>query len=141
MSLPPLPLSAKPEARDPSALPPAPSRESPKRNQEPSIHDEHCIICLDPVSEICQANPCGHTSFDYLCLLTWVQIRTVCPLCKKDIRRLRYRSAEDGRWKTHYVFKLQHERTGSGRNDEVRRRGASATWPVEVDIIDWDLVE
>ncbi|KAK7754358.1 hypothetical protein SLS62_003651 [Diatrype stigma] len=49
-----------------------------------------CVICLDSVSELCEANPCKHRDYDYLCLLNWLQQQPKCPLCKSDVREVRY---------------------------------------------------
>ena len=40
-----------------------------------------CVICLDTVSERAIASPCRHHSFDFLCLVSWLQERPTCPLC------------------------------------------------------------
>ena len=40
-----------------------------------------CVICLDPVSEKAVANPCQHDSFDFICLVSWLQENPTCPLC------------------------------------------------------------
>ncbi|KAI4207957.1 MAG: hypothetical protein LQ346_000294 [Caloplaca aetnensis] len=40
-----------------------------------------CVICLDSISERAAASPCKHDSFDFLCLLSWLQQRPTCPLC------------------------------------------------------------
>ena len=45
-------------------------------------HSDPCVICLEAVSERAVARPCCHHSFDYLCLISWLQERTACPLCK-----------------------------------------------------------
>lgn len=42
---------------------------------------EPCVICLDSVSERAVAFPCRHQTFDFLCLLSWLQQRSTCPLC------------------------------------------------------------
>ena len=49
-----------------------------------------CVICLDSVTEICEAQPCRHRDFDYVCLLNWLQQQPRCPLCKRDVREVRY---------------------------------------------------
>ena len=41
-----------------------------------------CVICLEQVSERAIALPCKHENFDFLCLLSWLQERSSCPLCK-----------------------------------------------------------
>ena len=40
-----------------------------------------CVICLEQVSERAIALPCRHENFDFLCLLSWLQERSSCPLC------------------------------------------------------------
>ncbi|KAL8675429.1 MAG: hypothetical protein Q9168_000260 [Polycauliona sp. 1 TL-2023] len=39
-----------------------------------------CVICLQPISEQAVCKPCRH-SFDFLCILSWLQERSSCPLC------------------------------------------------------------
>ncbi len=48
------------------------------------ITDGHdpCVICLDSISERAFASPCRHHSFDFLCLVSWLDQRAQCPLCK-----------------------------------------------------------
>ena len=41
---------------------------------------EACVVCLEDISEGCKALPCRHT-YDYLCLLSWLELRQTCPLC------------------------------------------------------------
>ena len=40
-----------------------------------------CVICLEAVHERAVASPCRHFSFDFLCLVNWLQERSICPLC------------------------------------------------------------
>ncbi|KAL2014382.1 hypothetical protein VTN00DRAFT_1907 [Thermoascus crustaceus] len=49
-----------------------------------------CVICLDSVSEPSVAVPCKHASFDFLCLLSWLEQRPACPLCKSEITAVKY---------------------------------------------------
>ncbi|KAL8713965.1 MAG: hypothetical protein Q9220_002111 [cf. Caloplaca sp. 1 TL-2023] len=53
------------------------------RLSPPSAHDGFavCVICLDRVSDRAVAQPCKHESFDFLCLISWLQQRSTCPLC------------------------------------------------------------
>ncbi|KAH6606069.1 hypothetical protein Trco_005222 [Trichoderma cornu-damae] len=44
-----------------------------------------CVICLDAVSDACQLVPCGHDSFDYICILSWLYDKPLCPLCKRVV--------------------------------------------------------
>lgn len=89
-----------------------------------------CTICLEPISERAVATPCNHLTFDFLCLVSWLQERPNCPLCKADVNEVQYdwRSATD--YKTYRVPKT----TGrtfppQGRNT---RRYARAVAPPAV---------
>lgn len=42
--------------------------------------EETCVICLNEIEERAVAS-CGHSSFDFLCLVSWLQERSACPLC------------------------------------------------------------
>ncbi|KAL6870436.1 hypothetical protein J3F83DRAFT_736340 [Trichoderma novae-zelandiae] len=47
-----------------------------------------CVICLDAVSDACELVPCGHDSFDYVCVLNWLYDNPLCPLCKRDVTKV-----------------------------------------------------
>ncbi|UKZ87259.1 uncharacterized protein TrAFT101_003066 [Trichoderma asperellum] len=47
-----------------------------------------CVICLDTVSDVCELLPCGHDSFDYVCILNWLYDKPLCPLCKRDVTKV-----------------------------------------------------
>ncbi|PWY87979.1 RING finger domain protein [Aspergillus sclerotioniger CBS 115572] len=49
-----------------------------------------CVICLEPVSEAAVAVPCRHANFDFLCLVSWLELRRNCPLCKSEVTSVRY---------------------------------------------------
>ncbi|KAL8693574.1 MAG: hypothetical protein Q9218_001616 [Villophora microphyllina] len=49
-----------------------------------------CVICLDSISERAAASPCKHKSFDFLCLISWLQERSTCPLCKTEVLAVEY---------------------------------------------------
>ncbi|KAH6896799.1 hypothetical protein B0T10DRAFT_164858 [Thelonectria olida] len=49
-----------------------------------------CVICLEFVSEACEAIPCHHRNFDYACLLSWLEHSPKCPLCKATISQVRH---------------------------------------------------
>ena len=51
---------------------------------------EPCVVCLDAVKEQAKALPCGHQSFDFLCLVSWLQEQTTCPLCKSQVQSVHY---------------------------------------------------
>ncbi|KEF62089.1 uncharacterized protein A1O9_00061, partial [Exophiala aquamarina CBS 119918] len=50
----------------------------------------HCVICLDVLVEKAIALPCRHEQFDFSCLGQWLQRRQICPLCKGEVRAIRY---------------------------------------------------
>lgn len=49
---------------------------------------ECCVICLDVVAEPCEALPCGHRNFDYLCVSSWLFETPQCPLCKATVEKI-----------------------------------------------------
>ena len=36
------------------------------------------------------ASPCRHSSFDFVCLVSWLQERSACPLCKAEVQTVEY---------------------------------------------------
>lgn len=64
-----------------------------------------CVICLEAVSEPALATPCRHNSFDFLCLVSWLQERPACPLCKAQIEAVEYTSQGGTGTKTYHVPK------------------------------------
>ena len=83
---------------------------------------ESCVICLGHLVEPCEAQPCRHRNFDFLCLTTWVQHRAACPICNSDIRQVRYELSEDGKEaKVYTVPPSEH------RSQTQRRSSASVT--------------
>ena len=85
-----------------------------------------CVICLDRVSEQAQAIPCQHKSFDFLCLLSWLEQRTTCPLCKADVTRVLYDFTEGEKHKVYDVPRLKPTATANqdsrSSGDPGRRR-------------------
>ncbi|RJE26759.1 RING finger [Aspergillus sclerotialis] len=49
-----------------------------------------CVICLDTIKEPCITVPCNHANFDFLCLVSWLEQRASCPLCKSNVTSVRY---------------------------------------------------
>lgn len=60
---------------------------------------DHCVICLDTISERAVTVPCNHYAFDFICIASWVQEQDRCPLCKAQIVAIEYdwRNATDFR--------------------------------------------
>ncbi|KAG6011015.1 hypothetical protein E4U21_000046 [Claviceps maximensis] len=47
-----------------------------------------CVICLEIVTEPCEALPCSHRNFDYICLSNWLFETPQCPLCKARVLKV-----------------------------------------------------
>ncbi|KAI9877462.1 MAG: hypothetical protein M1830_003846 [Pleopsidium flavum] len=73
------------------------------------VHDETastadpCVICLEPVSERAVASGCRHHSFDFICLVSWLQERSTCPLCNSDVVAVEYDRRSPNDFKTYKV--------------------------------------
>lgn len=62
-----------------------------------------CVICLECISEQAAAQPCKHDSFDFLCLISWLQEKPFCPLCKGEAKTVQYGFQDGGQFKTYEV--------------------------------------
>ncbi|KAK4124315.1 hypothetical protein N657DRAFT_644539 [Parathielavia appendiculata] len=69
------------------------SRRDPPGSSEPH---ECCVICLDSIADTAAAFPCGHSHFDFLCLVSWLQEHPNCPLCKANVYKVRYADPQKG---------------------------------------------
>ncbi|KAI0433136.1 hypothetical protein F5Y09DRAFT_299739 [Xylaria sp. FL1042] len=70
-------------------------RESNNDKDEDQL-SECCVICLDSITEACEAKPCKHRNFDYLCLLSWLERLSKCPLCKSSVHEVVHNFDCDG---------------------------------------------
>ena len=77
-----------------------------------------CVICLDDLVEQCEALPCRHNNFDYLCLITWLEQRATCPLCKSDVLEVRYELSEDGKQGKVYTLPKLPERANKSNGQD-----------------------
>ncbi|PPJ57814.1 hypothetical protein CBER1_00178 [Cercospora berteroae] len=70
-----------------------------------------CTICLEPITERAVATPCNHLSFDFLCLVSWLQEQSSCPLCRAAVLEVQYdwRGPED--YKTYHVSLSKEDTT------------------------------
>lgn len=103
--------------------------------------EDCCVICLERVSEQAQANPCQHKSFDYLCLLSWLEQRTTCPLCKAEVTSVHYEITEDKKYRVYNVNKSNSVGRASpqisirganrGRRGQYRSRPSCTPRPVQ----------
>lgn len=64
--------------------------------ENPTAITETCVICLSNISERAVARPCRHSSFDFLCLVSWLQERSACPLCKAEVKAVEYTRGSKG---------------------------------------------
>jgi len=73
------------------------------RQENTDAEENCCVICLERVSEQAAAQPCKHDSFDFLCLISWLQEQSSCPLCKADVKTVQYEFKDEGIFKTYNV--------------------------------------
>jgi hypothetical protein len=89
-----------------------------------------CVICLDAITEACEARPCQHSNFDFLCLVNWLEQQPKCPLCKAAVSEVRYEfdGPDRKRWRTFEVRKTADAdpvaATGHGTSQPPNRN-----WP------------
>ncbi|CAJ2508879.1 Uu.00g139050.m01.CDS01 [Anthostomella pinea] len=73
------------------------TRHTPGVNGDPDEKSEAwCVICLDSITEPCEARPCHHSHFDYLCLISWLERSSKCPLCKGPVHEVLHDFGHDG---------------------------------------------
>jgi len=73
------------------------------RQENNDSEENCCVICLERITELAVAQPCKHESFDFLCLISWLQERATCPLCKAEVKTVQYEFGEDRNFKTYNV--------------------------------------
>lgn len=98
-----------------------------KRKRRPSndAEPESCTICLEAIQERAVASPCNHLSFDFICLIQWLQEHATCPLCKAEVKEVQYdwRSPED--FKT-YIVGQDKKATGTAAGSQTTRHRTAA---------------
>ncbi|OCK82427.1 hypothetical protein K432DRAFT_415352 [Lepidopterella palustris CBS 459.81] len=62
-----------------------------------------CVICLSAISERAIIVPCNHYTFDFICLASWLQERSACPLCKSEVTAVQYDWRSPTDFKTYNV--------------------------------------
>lgn len=62
-----------------------------------------CVICLEQVTEKAHARPCQHSQFDFICLASWLQERSSCPLCNTEVTAIHYGFDKDGGHKEYAI--------------------------------------
>ena len=83
---------------------------------------ELCTICLEPISERAVASPCNHLSFDFLCLVSWLQERSACPLCNASVDQVQYDFGGPQDYKTYYVPRRESKDQAESVFERSRRR-------------------
>jgi hypothetical protein len=85
-------------------------------------HADACSICLEPITERAVAAPCNHLTFDFLCLVSWLQERATCPLCNASVSEVQYdwRSPDD--FKRYHVPGPETSRKAESSYEHSRRR-------------------
>ena len=87
---------------------------SSSRKDKVGEDDECCVICIEAVSDKAVAQPCKHDNFDFVCLLSWLQERSTCPLCKANVETVQYQFADNGMFKTYSVPNVPQLSNGNG---------------------------
>jgi hypothetical protein len=92
--------------------------------RDADIEENCCVICLERISEQSVALPCKHDSFDFLCLISWLQEQSSCPLCKAEVKTVRYEVKDDLTFKSYTVpsTKTPESSTTRPQNVDARRR-------------------
>ncbi|PBP20808.1 RING finger domain protein [Diplocarpon rosae] len=70
--------------------------EAVRQDVSTEIEEDCCVICLERISEQAIAQPCEHGSFDFLCLISWLQEHSSCPLCKGETTSVQYSFTNSG---------------------------------------------
>lgn len=94
---------------------------------------ETCTICLEAITERAVAVPCNHLTFDFLCLVSWLQEQSSCPLCKAQVTEVQYdwRSPED--YKRYHVPAPEEKRSNGAIQQRRRRRPPQPPPPTPID--------
>ena len=105
---------------------------SKRKRKRSHVEPEACAICLEAVKERAVATPCNHLSFDFICLVQWLQEHATCPLCKAEVKEVQYdwRSPRDFKTYTvekHHTAKAPASHTRQ-RGSAVRRRRRDIPW-------------
>jgi hypothetical protein len=117
----------------PASVPPddftikgAASKQKRKRSH---VEPEACAICLEAIKERAVATPCNHLSFDFICLVQWLQEHATCPLCKADVKEVQYDWRSPQHFKTYTVRQHRAEKNIASRpRTPAARRRPDIPW-------------
>ncbi|KAF2033372.1 hypothetical protein EK21DRAFT_58826 [Setomelanomma holmii] len=82
--------------------------------------EDTCVICLSGVTERAITVPCNHYTFDFVCLISWLQERSNCPLCKTEVTVVQYDWRSPTDYKSYAVQRSHEPRNASS----TQRQGA-----------------
>jgi hypothetical protein len=88
------------------------------------VEPETCAICLEAIKERAVATPCNHLSFDFICLVQWLQEHATCPLCKADVKEVQYDWRTPRDFETYIVG--QHHKAKAAAAGQPRQRTSAA---------------
>jgi hypothetical protein len=79
----------------------------------PESHQDEdaCVICLSTITERAITVPCSH-SYDFICVVSWLQQRSTCPLCKSQVTAVQYDWVSATEYKT-YTIQRTHQNVAS----------------------------
>ncbi|KAJ8126783.1 hypothetical protein O1611_g6855 [Lasiodiplodia mahajangana] len=99
-------------------------------DEKGQLSEPCCVICLDSITEACEARPCKHRNFDYLCLLNWIERLPKCPLCKSNIHEVGHDFNHDGPG-TSRVYLVPQVTNDAPRNEQPQVQPHRPRWTAE----------
>lgn len=96
------------------------------KRQQRSTEPETCAICLEAIHERAIAAPCNHLSFDFICLVQWLQEHATCPLCKAEVKAVEYDWRSPNDYKTYTVVAKPDSGAKGPESHNTRRRTTAA---------------
>ncbi|KAI0862093.1 hypothetical protein F4860DRAFT_129706 [Xylaria cubensis] len=97
---------------------------------EGQLSEPCCVICLDSITEACEARPCKHRNFDYVCLLNWLERLSKCPLCKSSIHEVGYDFDYEGPG-TSRVYLVPQVTNDTRQNEQTQAQPLRSRWTAE----------
>lgn len=92
------------------------------RGPTDEVEESCCVICLDRITEPAVATPCQHANFDFLCLISWLQERSSCPLCNAEVKSVQYNHTSSNTFKTFEVISTAKSAPPSSNAHSQSRR-------------------
>ncbi|KAI0451027.1 hypothetical protein F5B21DRAFT_398643 [Xylaria acuta] len=94
------------------------------------LNEPCCVICLDSITEACEARPCRHRNFDYVCLLNWLERLSKCPLCKSRIHEVGHDFGYEGPG-TSRVYLVPQVTNDPPQNEQAQPQPPRPRWAAE----------